>query len=331
MRARGLEAQAALYTLLAETKPPLSGAEEYRTKAKSTSEAAAEMLGQAKEKFGQARELYERAGSAVKAQEVKDRLEQIARALAVYAPSEGGEGAVETEPMDETDVVAADQPGDQPTDAPAPEAAPLEGAEAEVMALLQKASSSMKDATPEEFMSLLVFRNTEQEEIFKKLMPAMIASAQLNEACREHFGDDFEDVVKKEVGAGMAAGMGQFDDPGKRAMSKLEDLDPADVQISVLPGGSDAEVRFKSAEPGTMLECMKLEGEWRIKMDFEYPPMMKAVLTDDAISKMTKIIETMTANVKAGKYGKDPKKLLQDYQMELMKMAPGANDDDGGK
>lgn len=307
-RGRGLESHSMLMKLLAETKPALPGATGYATEANEAAEEGKAQLAAAQDAFTKARDLYESAGASQKAQDVKDRLEQIARALASFSAPR------EAEPTDEgaamTDGTPV-EPTEGGVETPSATDGAMTGAQAEVFELLQKLSDMLKAKNYEGMTSLMVFRNSQQEEGFRKLVPLMAKQDALDEACRAQFGKGLQELAAEHVGS---AGTGTM---GSEALLQLRELDAANVDIRVTSGGEEAEVRMRSTPDAESLDAMKVDGAWKLKMDFDIPPMMA---TESFQQGLGKAMDTVTENVKSGKYGTDSKKLFDDLAAEMMKM-----------
>jgi hypothetical protein len=318
-RGNGLASHAALMKLLGESEPKLPSAAEYASAAKEASTAAAAMMESAKEEFTKARTLYTEAGQSQKAQDVKDRLEQIATALLAFgakgeAPADqGGETPATDGGNDVATVPAA---GGKPEGTPPGDQAPVTPAsfsaeQAAVLALAEKISGVMKKHEYDNLMPLMVFRNSKQEEIFKKVTPIFAKDEALDAACVERFGRTFEELLL-ELGENVDNSMNR----GERELARLRTLDPNDLEITILPGGTDAEMRFKSARAAAPLEAMKVGDEWKLKLDFEYEG---AMASDGFIAAIGKALDTVTENIKAGKYGTDAQKMVNDVVAQLMK------------
>lgn len=314
MNARGLEAYAGTMKVLAETKPALPQAAEYAKQANDASAQAAEKLKEAQEAFVSARDLYEAAGASQKAADVKGRLEQVVKTLAVFdtrpaEPAEGGDDAV-AEGTDEKPATD-DKASTEPTQT-------FEGEKAEVYSLLRKLVEAMKTKDPEAIMPLLVFRNSQQEEHFRKMTPILAKFDVLDEACIKEFGRGFAQLADEVLQqAGRSVDLGAYNErSGMQAFQRLRTLDPNDLEIEVLPGGTEAEVRFKSARTAHPIECMKLDDGWRAKLDFE---MEGRVASEKFLEAEGQTYDTITENLRNGKYAGNPQKMIIEFGTDFLK------------
>jgi hypothetical protein len=318
-RARGLESYAGLLKLLAETKPALADSAKYASESDAGAADAKKMLEESQQEFSQAKDLYEQAGSSQKVQEVKDRLEQIAGALTAFAGRPATEPA-QPEPGAEvaTAKPEAAKPGDQtPSQEPKAEAN-FEGEKAAVFEVLQKLAAAMKTKDHEAMVQTLVFRNAQQQETFRKVIPVLVKEEELNAACVERFGSTFDELFDNyltQLGAD-ASEVAKERRTGVEAFRRLETMDPGDLEIAVQPGGTDAEVTFKSARTAEPVECMKVDGAWKVKLDFE---MEHQFDSDSFLQMEQKVMETITENIKNGQYAGDSEKMIKDFIQEFRK------------
>lgn len=322
-RARGLDYYADLLKLLAETKPALADAAKYASESDSGAADAKKMLEESEKEFAEAKDLYEQAGSSQKAQEVKDRLEQIAGALAAFAgrpatePAQPEAGAEVAQNPAETKPGEA-KPGEQkPSEEPQAEAN-FEGEKAAVFDVLQKLAAAMKAKDHEAMLQTVVFRNPQQEETFRKVIPVLVKEEALSAACVERFGSTFDqlfDDYLTQQGADASA-VAKARRTGIEAFRRLETMDPSDLDIAVQPDGTDAEVTFKSARTAEPIECMKLDAGWKVKLDFE---MDRQLNSESFLQMEQKVMETITENIKNGQYASDSQKMIKDFIQEFSK------------
>jgi hypothetical protein len=280
----------------------------------------------AQEEFTTARELYESAGQSQKAQDVKERLAVIAQSLAAFASPGDGSQPVETG----EERAAVDQPSEveavEPTEAPA---VTFEGEQAEVYALLERITDTMKAKNYEALVPMMVFRNSEQEETFKKAIPLMQKLDELDAACEQQFGRGYYELEEEFVNRLGIDTSGAQTQMGERELARLRTLDPSDLDIRVIGGGSEAEVRRRSARTADPLEAMKVGDEWKLKLDYE---LEGGMAPDAYLQAYGKALDATIANVKSGKYASDSERMMQDMLSEISKsFSDGAAPDDENK
>lgn len=312
MRAQGLQGYADLLRRLAETKPALPHASEYAAQSDEAANAAKELLTKAEEEFTQARDLYESAGVPAGAQDVKDRLEMVVKTLASFTGRAPTEPAEPSENPDIAQVPAATDAATAPTE-PMPS---FEGAQAEVFALLQKIEETIKAKNYEAMMPLLLFRNSQQEENFRKILPLMVKEDALNAACMERFGRSFDDLVLEYAKQQGGVGDANAQTTGYKALTRLRSLDPADLNILIVAGGREAEITYKSAPALDPLIATNRNGTWVLQFDFELEGGMSAEMF---LKGMEGVYDKVIENIKSGRYENDSAKMIEDFGMLALK------------
>ncbi len=314
IRAAGLKAYADLMGALAQTKPPLPNAADCAKEANESVEAARTLLTEAQTAFGQAKDEYERAGGG-KAATVKERLEDVAKTLAVFdnrkpvdVPADTGTETAATPPATETTPTA--------TETPKPTPVALEGVQGEVQAMLVKFTDTMKKRDYEALKPMMMFRNAQQEANYSKLIPLYTKVDALDAACVAAFGRDFESIIDEWITQHSESGSHFGNSQAERILRRLKDLDPADVEITVAPEGNEAEIFSKSAKTQEPLSASKPAGEWRLHVDFEIEGAMSA---DGFMQAQMTVVDKITEKVKAGEYGSNSAKMIEDFLMETIK------------
>src|SRR5262249_2201599 len=144
----------------------------------------------------------------------------------------------------------------------------FEGAQGEVFAMLQKFAETLKAKNYEGLIPMILFKNAQQQETFRKLLPLKAKEEKLDEACRARFGRTFNEIAEELIN--QYGGDGSSALPtGERMMERLRSMDPADLEIKVVGDGTEAEVTFKSNRTAEPLELVKRDNAWLLKIDYE--------------------------------------------------------------
>jgi len=330
-KTRGLQEYALMLASLAAAKPPLpTDFSADATEAKTAFDAA---LIAAQDAYTKSKTSYERAGSQERVENVKNRIEEIARRLSAFDPR----NPEVTEPV-EDDAAAADAGPDAvggevdpaAPDQPKPEVATA-GLEGEVTTFALSLQADLKKPDIAAFGEKVIFRNDKQKENFAKMLPLRQKGAEFDNACLEHFGKVSHELAKEhaaDLAGTFIAGFAGADQEDL-ALAYLLVADASDYAISPSPDDPDgARLTSKSGKVTEPLAFRKVDGVWKFLNDTQNDV---SEMPESMIQPILATLDRITSNVKANKYNRDAVAMLKDLGAELQKAILEAIPEDEGK
>jgi hypothetical protein len=285
-QAHGLAQHAALYDALANARPPLPDATQYKARHDEAQRALQAALEGATNAYSAAAAAYKNAGGSP---QVKERLEAVIKRLSVSvkATSDGKKDLMAE--LGLTDTVPESAPaGSDPAGAGTAEADQTTPA-----GTIQLAINYSREKRWNDLAGLFYFPSEQDRGVFTQVMTLAPKMDRLNEACKARFGSGLD---------GLGANMGGI---GEMGLGGLEDFSASDFAVTVT---GDTATAMPRGGAGQSLNLRQVAGKWLL--DFELPSMTggqnggaTAAMMAAMMGPMGQAVDELTAEVQAGKYG----------------------------
>lgn len=280
-RSHGMAFYDETLSALAEAKPALPQAQQYRQMTQRTATARQEALDAATEAFSAAFDAYKAAGAG-------DRMDRVNAALGLIVSTTSGGSrdlgagmALETDPLPEMEWTGPTSPGATPQETLASFVAGISSLDAGVIDLFH-------------------FETAEQREAAESVASIFPAAKRFMEAMSAQFGDGVE--------AGLMNMASQA--PG---FSEFGEFDPYQADVSI--DGETAELRM---DDGNTMTFRQVDGTWLIDAsEFLEGEEIEALLA--MVPQIRQAFEDLAADVESGKFNSE-QEAFSAFMMKLMTM-----------
>ncbi|MBS0195303.1 MAG: hypothetical protein JSR77_00940 [Planctomycetes bacterium] len=292
-KAQGARAYAAAMETLANIKPKINNADDYKNKSDGAKKQTEEAIKAATESFAAAKLSYEKSVNKVQRADIKERLTKLGEELDKKAKNVVDGIWLDLQAKPEPAPVAAAPAGDS---APAPAAAAAAPADPALVEFIGKYINLIKAQDFDGVLAATHFASPGTRETMARMTEIQKAFFAADKACQTKFNMGLDKIASgNPMLTAMAAQLGA----ARGMISAISNASPADIKLT-MNGADKASGTFPGMPQAT--DFIKAEGAWQIDGAAMEGMAGQLAMVSKQLGTLKGVFATFADDVNAGKF-----------------------------